>query len=246
MAFWSGEKLIQRVERSGIVYPHSRDKIDCSAYTLSLGPEYFVSPDYTVPFQEIRKKWLKPASTEKVGEAWAKVPAEGMVIPPGQFAYLLTEEFVKIPHDAMGFISLKFGVKGPGLINVSGFHVDPGYHGRLVFSVYNAGPEPTRLQRGQKVFLLWLADLDQESAYVKSPNEEPRENISEDLISKVDHPVHSLQHLSEKIEKLDNELKLFKRIFGITATIVATGISLAALIFTILRFYGVDVAANSS
>jgi len=73
-------------------------------------------------------------------------PGEQFVIPPGQFAYLLTEEVVRIPSSAMGFISLKFGVKGPGLINVSGFHVDPGYWGRLVFSVYNAGPSEARLQ----------------------------------------------------------------------------------------------------
>jgi hypothetical protein len=70
-----------------------------------------------------------------------------LTIYAGQFAYLLTEEVVKIPSSAMGLISLKFGVKGPGLINVSGFHVDPGYWGRLVFSVYNAGPSEARLQR---------------------------------------------------------------------------------------------------
>jgi dCTP deaminase len=144
----------------------------------------------------------------------------------------------------MGFISLKFGVKGPGVVNVSGFHVDPGYHGRLVFSVYNAGPALTRLHRGQKVFLLWLADLDRESEFVKSSNKQ-REHISEDLISRADQPVHSLQDLSKKVEKLDDELQFFKRVLWVTVTILATAISLAALVFTVLRFYGIDAIGNT-
>jgi dCTP deaminase len=160
-----------------------------------------------------------------------------MAIPPGQFAYLLTEEFVKIPNNAMGLISLKFGVKGPGVVNVSGFHVDPGYHGRLVFSVHNAGPAPARLHRGQKVFLLWLADLDRESEMVKPADEKPRSMISEDMISKVDRRIHSVQELSEKLRELENEVAFFKRVAGIAATIVLGSISLAAMIFGGLRLF---------
>jgi len=237
MAFWSGEKLLEKVESDAIVAPFDEAKIDCSAYTLTLGPEYFVSPDYSIPYYDIRKKWLQPATQEEIKGRWQEVPGEGMVIPPGQFAYLLTEEFVKIPHEVMGFISLKFSVKGPGLINVSGFHVDPGYHGRLVFSVYNAGPSPTRLHRGQDVFLLWIADLDRPSQYVKPSTQAPRAGISEEMIARAERPIHSLQQLSDKIEKLDGDLALFKKILWVIATILATGISFAALIFAGLRYY---------
>lgn len=83
-----------------------------------------------------------------------------VVIPPGQFGLLLTEEKVSIPLDAIGFISIKFGLKARGLVNVSGFHVDPGYSGWLTFSVYNAGPGPVTISRGKAVFLLWLSHLD--------------------------------------------------------------------------------------
>jgi dCTP deaminase len=53
------------------------------------------------------------------------------------------------------------------LVNVSGFHVDPGYHGQLTFAVFNAGPVPIHLKRGQPIFLIWYASLDRETAVKK-------------------------------------------------------------------------------
>jgi len=35
-----------------------------------------------------------------------------------------------------------------------------GYRGRLTFSVFNAGPVPIHLKRGQPIFLIWYASLD--------------------------------------------------------------------------------------
>jgi len=82
-------------------------------------------------------------------------------IPPGHFALLLTKERVKIPRDSIGFISVKFKHKAKGLINVSGFHVDPGYDGWLTFSVFNAGPRSITVARDSFCFLLWLAHFDE-------------------------------------------------------------------------------------
>jgi dCTP deaminase len=91
---------------------------------------------------------------------------EPFAIPPGQFAFLLTEETPNIPPETMGF-RLK------GLVNVSGFHVDPGWNGPLIFAVFNAGPAAVHLQRGLPVFLLWIADLDESSKKRKTaPGEE--------------------------------------------------------------------------
>jgi dCTP deaminase len=72
----------------------------------------------------------------------------------------LTEEVVRIPPDVLGFISLRTTWKFRGLINVSGFHVDPGFHGNLIYAVYNAGPAPVHLARGMDLFLIWFAELD--------------------------------------------------------------------------------------
>jgi dCTP deaminase len=57
-----------------------------------------------------------------------------------------------------------------GLINVSGFSVDPGYSGKLLFSVYNAGPSPVHLTEGERWFTIFFADLDRRSAFVRAPD----------------------------------------------------------------------------
>jgi dUTPase len=80
-------------------------------------------------------------TVRKLGEG------EAFTIPPGQFAFLLTEEVVSVPADALAFISVRARTKFRGLVNVSGFHVDPGYRGQLTFSVFNAGPAPIHLKR---------------------------------------------------------------------------------------------------
>jgi dCTP deaminase len=92
-------------------------------------------------------------------------PGEGkyLRIPPGQFALLCTLESLDIPHNAMGFISVKTSEKIKGLINVSGFHVDPGFKGHLKFSVYNAGNRLICLDYGSECFLLWLCSIDRET-----------------------------------------------------------------------------------
>jgi dCTP deaminase len=58
---------------------------------------------------------------------------------------------------------MRAGLKFKGLINVSGFHVDPGWEGRLVFGVYNAGPKTLMLERGQELFLIVFGSLDRPS-----------------------------------------------------------------------------------
>jgi len=78
---------------------------------------------------------------------------------------LLTKEYVKIPKNKIAFISIKAGVKFKGLVNVSGFHVDPGFKGNLVFSVYNAGPSSIVLSNGSPYFPIWFAELDEEQEY---------------------------------------------------------------------------------
>ena len=70
-----------------------------------------------------------------------------LVIPPGQFGLLITEEVVQVPMDAIAFISIKAGIKFRGLVNVSGFHADPGFSGKLKFAVYNAGSQRLVLDR---------------------------------------------------------------------------------------------------
>ena len=140
--FWSGETLKERLEP--LITPFDPSRVDCSAYTLAMGREVYVSPnDATEDPQSV--------TIRQLGDG------EGFTIPPGQFAFLLTDEIVEVPDNALALISIKAKIKWRGLINVSGFHVDPGFKGRLIFSVYNAGPVPVHLRQGQLLFLIWFS-----------------------------------------------------------------------------------------
>ncbi|MCG7929934.1 MAG: hypothetical protein N0E44_07780 [Candidatus Thiodiazotropha lotti] len=141
MSYWSTETLITEIPSQGLITPFNEGQIQRCAYELMMGPEAFITAT------DGKLKTLL-----KEGEC--------IIIPPGQFALLLTEEVVKVPLNAIAFISMRFGVKQKGLINVSGFHVDPGFAGRLKFSVYNAGSREITITRADRIFMIWYSYLD--------------------------------------------------------------------------------------
>ncbi|MGI4742816.1 MAG: dCTP deaminase domain-containing protein [Janthinobacterium lividum] len=110
MSFLSNKRLLQILPTC--INPYDPGRIESGAYELSMGNEYFTTNAETA---------TKTLLSER----------EQFVIEPGQFALLITKETISIPASNLGFISVKAGVKFRGLINVSGFHVDPGFHGRL-------------------------------------------------------------------------------------------------------------------
>lgn len=189
MAFWSGETLAQKLP--DLIKPFDPDAIDCAAYTLHVGDEVYVSPDREV---------VAPSRHTKQPLA----EGEAFTIPPGQFGFLITKEVVAVPDDALAFISIKARQKFGGLVNISGFHVDPGYRGRLLFSVLNAGPKPLHLTQGQRLFLIWYADLDQETQKKKS--DDGYGGIDPQLINDISGEILSLQSLSEKQRALESDL----------------------------------------
>jgi len=189
MPFWRGETLNERL--SSLVDPFDADAIDCAAYTLRVGGEVYVSPDRQVgdPSRHTKQRLE---------------PGQGFVIPPGQFAFLLTAETVTMPDNAIAFISIKARLKFNGLINISGFHVDPGYRGKLLFSVLNAGPKPLHLIEGQPLFLIWFADLDGVTEMKKhGPG---FDGIEPQLLNGISGEIRSLQSLSDEQRALEKRL----------------------------------------
>jgi len=150
------KKLLPNVVKNGTA------TIDVIAIELSLGEEVFITG-------KRRKQKLKPG--------------EQIDIPPGQFALLITEEELDVPVGNIGFIAIKFGLKKRGLVNISGFHVDPGYKGKLKYSVYNAGTRTIHISRGAKVFRLWLSTLDGEA---KPAYDNTHEHFGQNLITDSD------------------------------------------------------------
>ena len=187
--FWSGETLSERLKT--LIDPFHSGRVDCASYVLSIGPEVYVSPN-----DQIADPTTVTVRKLSDGEAFT--------IPPGQFAFLLSEEVVSVPADALALISIRAKTKFRGLVNVSGFHVDPGYQGQLTFSVFNAGPVPVHLKRGQPIFLIWYANLDCETAFKKDST--IHKGIDPEIVTAVAGELLSFASLSKKINGVDKRL----------------------------------------
>ena len=119
-------------------------------YDLRLGEETYVTTEKT------------PRKLNATGE-------DGIsTIEPGEFGILMTHEYLFIPPDLMGFISIRLTYKQRGLVNISGFHVDPGFYGCLVFAVFNAGPNDVPLRYKEPVFMIMFNELTEFSTVEKS------------------------------------------------------------------------------
>jgi len=183
VAFIGTNNLAQLLQNSNIITPFDKDRIKNGSYELSLGCQVFQTDSEARVVKEL-------AFGEKIR------------IKPGHFALLLTEETVNIPETTIAFISIKAKIKFKGLVNVSGFHVDPGFNGKLLFSVYNAGPSTIILKRGEKYFPIWFAELNESQKYIGTHGgqneipDEPVEALSQGNLT-------SPNILSERIDKLD-------------------------------------------
>jgi len=195
MAFWSGEKLSQRLP--SLISGYDASNIDCASYRLTVGDQVFATSD----------KFATSQPAEPIVSVLGDAPNHTLRIKPGQFAFLMTSESVRVPNDALALISMRAGYKFKGLINVSGFHVDPGWEGQLLFSVYNAGPAEVIIKRGEPMFLIVFADLDKESEMVYEGTSKGQRDINVSLLQNMTEQVFSPLMLQRKIEDLANEVR---------------------------------------
>jgi len=190
------------------------------------------------PRSKVRDKHLYKASYDlHLGDEVAKSTSaepislaknNGVItIEPGEFALLHTYELIHIPKDLMAFISLRFSIKKKGLINISGFHVDPGYNDYLVFSVYNAGSRPICLRYKEAIFMIFYVTLTRPALdeYGKGPGAKFK---SED-IELLKGPALTLINLNDRLEKAEGQLRLLIGLF------IATLASAIVAIISVLR-----------
>lgn len=210
--FWGPDKL-----KSKLSERHTKDfcpdRIDGASYQLSIGDEIYVSP--TAEATDPGTKSIARLRKE-----------EAFTIPPGQFAFILTKEVVEVRLDEIAFISIRAKTKYRGLVNVSGFHVDPGFKGHLTFAVFNAGPVAVHLRQGQPIFLIWYADISDPVPESRDPG--PWQ-IQSEWISGVGGKLHSLaslassvneveQKLQRRLDEVTRELAIFRVVAAIAVT----------------------------
>lgn len=208
----SGRELIARVSQDTII-----ENIDWGNYKgwqfdLNLGEQAFITGRN------------KPIVLEKGGY---------LTVRPGEFALLLTDEYIKMPRDLMAFINIRFTYKKMGLLNISGFHVDPGYNGKLIFSVYNAGPNDIIMQQGKPIFMIFFQRLTENNSTfadeldagellpeeIKQHKDKIMKGLRKRSQSFMDIPLEmmssiqgtsvSLSQNNSRIERLENNIKIY-------------------------------------
>lgn len=183
MSFWTTEKILQKQALTELIKPFDLKRLKHGAYELALGHEALITSEPTGLKQKLET-------------------GEQLLIPPGQFGILLTEEVVSIPDNAIGFISIRFSIKCQGLVNVSGFHVDPGFVGHLKFAVYNAGSQSIFLTRGDRVFMIWLSDLSEATRDVYDGEHSNQNGITSEDARLLHGEVASPAALKKQIDEL--------------------------------------------
>lgn len=188
--------------------PAPATKFDGWSYDMRLGTEVFLSSE-----KEVRDLGSNGA----------------FFLQPGDFALLTTEEALNIPPNIVAFITLRFSVALKGLVNVSGFHVDPGFSGKIVFSVYNAGPNAVALRQGEPTFMVCFAYLEdkvspqsREHAIFKKT-----ERLKAEWISAAKGPSVSLVKLNRKVEALESRLNTVLEVLIVIVATVLGGLLLA-------------------
>ena len=102
---------------------------------------------------------------------------------------------------------MKFLPKSRGLINISGFQVDPGFRGHLIFSVYNAGPRDVVFRYKDPIFIIIFARLSEKVEY-KGPYQDQME-IPVDMITALRGAPVSLPMLKTQVDRLRLELRIY-------------------------------------
>jgi len=186
VTFWSSQTLEANLAQ--LIPSGGAPIVDCNAITMTVGKNYYVTP-----------RWSDGDSGTRTVHLLDQ--GEAIAIPPGQFGFLETAETIKLDGRVMGFISFKATYKMKGLVNVSGFHVDPGWEGPLKFALYNAGPNPIHIQQGMPLFLLWIANLDEPSKMQRTKASSDDDFVR--MVNGVSGSVNSGYDLSDRITTLE-------------------------------------------
>lgn len=189
MPFLPGQEIRTQREHLFDAGTYDDTAIDKAAYNLRLGNEVFIST-------EDKPTLLTPEDPL-------------VVLKPGEFALLKTHEIVTLSQNLLGFITLRHTFKKHGLLNVSGFHVDPGFRGRLVFSVFNVGPNDVVLRYLEKVFMIFFATVVPATEIDVAHRHQNQQSFSLEDMMAIRGRSASLVHIESRIREIEGNVRFY-------------------------------------
>lgn len=160
----SDESILDALEQNRIVIeppPHDVAVSGCTV-DLRLGQSFRVFTGHTAPFIDCSSSSQEIANViDKVMSPELTVDVNGyFYLHPGQLALGVTEEFITIPNDLVGWLDGRSSLARLGLmVHVTAHRIDPGWSGRIVLEFVNAGHLPLALKPGMKIAALSFESL---------------------------------------------------------------------------------------
>jgi dCTP deaminase len=98
----------------------------------------------------------------------AEIPAEGIVIGPGQCILCCSQEYVRMPRGIFGVIQTKGSLARLFVsMHQTDAQIEPGYEGAITFEMKNHSPHRIRLRKFDNVaqLFLWVCTTDNAPPY---------------------------------------------------------------------------------
>lgn len=183
---------------------------------------------------------LNPAARESKRGAVGH-PLGELSLKPGQTAVIETQQTCHLPADigAIGFPPAS--VSADGLLTTNPGHVDPGYCGKLSFTVINMGKEPYPLKRGGKIVSLMLFRLPApaSSPYGERHGVGPHGAVRAERLAKLSH---DFLDVDDRARKAAEGAELRTRLWGLAVPLLVAVVSVVGLYFTTISANREDVS----
>ena len=205
------KRMLEKMELSQDV----EEEINLPIFIDDFDPECLENANY-----DLRLGEDVYVTTEKIPKKLTAMGEDGAVsVEPGEFGVLMTHEYIFVPPDLMGLISIRLTYKQKGLVNVSGFHVDPGFYGRLMFGVFNAGLNDVPLRYQEPVFMIIFEELTGDGSRVEKSRWSGMKNIPLETLSGLRGTSVSVRNLGERVKRLEMVYPVI--LTGIVGVVVA-------------------------
>lgn len=163
-------------------------------------------------------------------------------VPPGQLAFLSTEEVFDLAPDLLGRFGLKFRYVRLGLVPLLTTFIEPGSRGRMYFPVLNASSDTVVLRAGEEILtvVFHTVSLPADISDLPSPgwNVLPTDIIEEHLKIRM---VSTVQ-LEDRIRQIEDELEFVRggqeRVIALAVSVITATI-LGALLQTMFGLFAI-------
>lgn len=188
------DELLELIRTQNMIEPFSEESLKGIAYDFRVGDKIILGmPEGT------RHEALSDANSY-------------VDIPPGISATVYSYEVVRMPWDVKGRLSIRSHFMAQRL-NYDGGIIDPGYKGRLFFTVVNLGDTPVRLEYRQPLVTAEFIRIGREVPEERRPlhkpgfGDEPLLEVPSERVPKSAKRWYTIQDLSEQVDSLKETVR---------------------------------------